>query len=310
MIFLSSPIVMGLGGLLILAVVLVFALAWYGSGRLLYPPRRPPASSPGDYGLEAQSVSFQPRQDLVLRGWFVSAENPKGTVVVCHGYAGDCSPDLPYARLLRDAGYNTLLFDFRSHGQSDGHSISLVYFERQDLLTALDYLKGRGITRVGLIGFSMGGAIAISTAALSQMVVGVVADCSFAELHLVVQTAALAHGFPGWLAPLLGWLTVAVASLRLRANLFSADPIHWVDKIAPRPLLLMHAGEDRSTPVVNATRLFDAAHEPKELWVVPNAAHRRIEEVAPEEYSRRVLEFFDRVFRWKDTEELLTKARE
>ncbi len=293
MTLLSSSFLAILVVVLLLVALALVALAWYAASQLLYPPRRLPATSPGDYGLDAQDITFT-SQGLSLRGWLIRAAKPKGTVVICHGYAGDCSPDLRYVPLLRDAGYNTFLFDFRGHGRSEGKSTSLVFYERQDLLAGLDFLKGQGIIRAGLLGFSMGGAIALSTAPLSPMVAGVVADCAFADLHAIVQNAAAARRIPEGLASVLAWLTIAVGSLRLRANLFAADPIHWVGKIAPRPLLIMHGGDDRSVPPENAERLYAAAREPKELWIVPNAAHRRIEEVAAEEYSRRVVEFFDR----------------
>jgi fermentation-respiration switch protein FrsA (DUF1100 family) len=58
----------------------------------------------------------------------------------------------------------------------------------------------------------------------------------------------------------------------------------------------MHGTADEAVPVEEAHRLFDAANEPKELWIVPGANHRMIEEVAAEEYQRRLVEFFDRAF--------------
>jgi dipeptidyl aminopeptidase/acylaminoacyl peptidase len=281
---------LALGGLV------VCAMAWSAAGVLIYPPKRPAEATPRDYGIEFEPVSFDSRDGLTLRGWFIPASHPKGAIVLCHGYAGDCSPDLIYAPFFHAAGYHTLLFDFRGHGASEGEFTSLVYWERGDLLAALDFLRARGIARVGLMGFSMGGAIAISTAPQSPMVVGVISDCAFAELRSIVENAAVARGFPKWLAPLLGWLSVVFASVRLRANLFSADPLRWIAQIAPRPILLMHAGEDRDVPVTQARKLFAAAREPKELWIVPHAAHRQIEQVAREEYRRRVIDFFDRAF--------------
>ncbi len=290
----SAPALLFAG--LATAALAVSVLAWYAAGQLICPPRRRRTASPADYGLEFESVSFRSRDGLTLQGWFIPVPNSKGTIVLCHGYSGDCSPDLIYAPLLHEAGYNALLFDFRGHGASGGNYTSLVYFERDDLLAGLDFLRARGIARAALIGFSMGGAIAMATAPLSPMVVGVISDCAFAELRRIMQNAFAARRFPQWLTPLLGWLTIAFASMRLRANLFTADPIHWVGKIAPRPLLIMHAADDQAAPVSEARRLFAAAREPKELWIVPNAAHRQIETVARDEYRRRVVEFFDRAF--------------
>ena len=283
-------------GMFVLCILVVLAVPLYAARRLIYPPRSRPTPAEIDDRHDFEAVSFPTRDGLTLRGWFVPAPQVKGTLVLCHGYAGDCSPDFIYAPLLRDAGYNTLFFDFRGHGASGGSNTSLVYQERTDLLAALDFLQSRGIQRVALLGFSMGGAVALATAPLSQMVAGVISDCGFAEMRLVIQAAAVNRGFPRWISPLLGWLTIVFASMLLRVNLFSADPIRWVGKIAPRSVLLIHAGADRDVPVTQARQLFDAAQEPKELWIVPNAAHRQIEEIAPDEYRRRVIDFVNRVF--------------
>lgn len=282
--------------LLVIGILIVSLVAWRGASQLVFPSKHSSEATPHDYALESEPVSFKSHDGLTLRGWFIPANQPKGTIVLCHGYSGDYSPDLIYAPLFHNAGYNTLYFDFHGHGASEGNSTSLVYFERGDLLSALELLRSRGITRVGLIGFSMGGAIAIATAPLSEMVVGVISDCAFAELRSIIENAAAVRGFPRWLAQPIGYLTVVIASLHLRANLFSADPIRWVDRIAPRPLLIMHAESDTDAPVASAHRLFAAAREPKELWIVPNAFHRRIEEVAREEYRHRVIDFFDCAF--------------
>ncbi len=291
-----TPIILVSGLIVLIFAALTLSMAWAGTRQLIYPARRHATTTPADYGLSFEAISFNARDGFKLRGWFIPAPNPQGTIVLCHGYAGECSPDLKYAPLLYHARFNTLFFDFRGHGMSDGNYTSLVSFERDDLLAALDYLRARDIARVGLFGLSMGGAIALATAPLSPMVVGVVSDCAFSALWRIVQRAAIRRGVPALLAPALARLVVLLASLRLHANLFSADPIHWVGRIAPRPTLIMHGAQDQDVPVVEAQRLFQAAREPKELWIVPNAPHREIETVVPEEYRRRVVEFFERAF--------------
>lgn len=290
----TPGIILALLGSAVLLVVLL--IAWRGATELIHPPHRRAETSPTDYQLESETIFFRARDGKTLRGWFIPASNARGSIIVCHGYTGECSPDLEYAPMFHQHGYNTLYFDFRGHGMSDGDYTSLVYFERFDLLAALDFLRARGIARVGVYGLSMGGAIALSTAPLSPMVVGVVSDCAFAELWHVVRHSMSKRGIPGMIASPVGWLVVMIASLRLRANLFSADPIRVVNRIAPRPILLMHAANDDDAPVDEGRRLYAVAREPKELWVVPQATHREIEAVAPDEYRKRVVDFFDRVF--------------
>lgn len=292
---LLSNLVIILGGLVFLAAVLI-SRAWKVAGELVFPVHRLPTTTPADHGLAAEAVSFETRDGLTLRGWFIPADHAKGTLVFSHGYAGDCSPDLIYVPFFNQAGYNVLLFDYRGHGISDGDFTSLVHYERGDLVDGIEFLRGRGIERVALIGFSMGGAIALATAPLCPNVVAVVSDCTFSELASIIRNAALRRGFPRGAAWVLGWLIELLASVRLHANLFSADPIHTIARISPRPIFIMHGEADTAIPVSEAHRLFHAAREPKELWVVPGAGHRQIEELHPQEYRRRVIEFFDRAF--------------
>ena len=291
---------MNLGILLALGLVsiglVILAFAWRGATELIHPPHRRADTTPAHYQLEFENVSFTARDGLTLRGWFIPAPNPRGTIIVCHGYTGECSPDLEYAPMFHQHGYNTLYFDFRGHGMSDGNYTSIGYFERSDVLAAIDFLRARDIRRVGLFGLSMGGAIALSTAPHSASIGGVLSDSAFAELWHIVRHDVTKRGIPAWLAAIIGWLVVAIASLRLRANLFAADPIHAVSRIAPRPLLLMHGENDDHVPIAESRALYAVAREPKEWWTVPYAAHREIEKVAPEEYRRRVIAFFDRVF--------------
>jgi pimeloyl-ACP methyl ester carboxylesterase len=194
---LSSSILIALVAAIFLSMLsFLILVAWRGTEQLIYPPHSSPQALPQDFGVPAEAIAFQNHAGLTLRGWFISAPLAKGTIVFSHGYTSDCTPDLIYAPLFFRAGYNCLFFDYHGHGASDGNSTSLVYFERDDLLCALDFLHSRSIDKVGLVGFSMGGAISIATASSSPMVIGVISDSAFAKLETVVQNAAVVaiHG--------------------------------------------------------------------------------------------------------------------
>ena len=275
----------------VLAVVILIAAAvgLYGSQHII--KRRTPdvRTDPADYGLSYENVAIPSRDGLTLRGWFIPAESPRGTIVFCHGHAGSMDPDVEYAPAFHDGGYNVLMFDFRGHGRSEGQRVSMGYHERLDLLGAVDYLRSRGIDRVGVLGFSMGGAVAISTAPQSEAIRAVVSDGAFARLGSAIASGARERGLPVWASPLM----IGSASLRLGSWLPKADPIRWVDKIAPRALLIIHGGLDPYVSLAEVQELYTKAGEPKELWVVPEAGHRRVDKQRPDEYRARLLAFFD-----------------
>ena len=275
----------------------VLGVGLYGASELIR--RRTPnvRTDPADYGLAYENVEFTARDGISLRGWFIPADSggtAKGTVIFCHGHAGSMDPDIQYAPWFHQAGYNVLMFDFRGHGRSDGQQVSMGALERLDLLGAVDYLRGRGIERVGVLGFSMGGVVAMSTAPHSEAITAVVSDGGFARLERAVAAGARERGFPAFLTPLFGRVVVWLAGLRLGLRLAEADPIRWVDKIAPRALFIIHGGRDPYVSVAEARELYQRAGEPKELWIVPEAPHRQVDVHRPEEYRRRVLDFFDR----------------
>lgn len=170
--------------LLLLAVLT--ALAWAGSSKLMARRVPNPQTSPADFDLTFEDVSFQSRDSLTLRGWFIPANPAKPAIIFCHGHAGSMDPDVAYAPWFHAAGFNVLMFDFRAHGRSEGNRVSLGYFERQDLLGAVDYLQGRGIMEVGVMGFSMGGAVGVTTAAQCESIRATISDGGSAHLESAV----------------------------------------------------------------------------------------------------------------------------
>jgi fermentation-respiration switch protein FrsA (DUF1100 family) len=289
-----SYVFWGLVGLLAVMGGVIVALALYGA-RVLTRRRVPDLPvSPLDYGLAYKEVAFPSRDGLTLRGWFIPAALPRGTVIFCHGHAGSMDPDLKYVPAFRDRGYNVLLFDFRAHGRSDGQIVSMGSQEQRDLLGAVDFLQGRGIKRVGVLGFSMGGRVAISTAPQSEAIAAVVSDGGPVTLLESIVAGSRERGLPGVLALPVAWLTLWLAGRLVGCNLSEADAVYWVSKLAPRALFLIHGGRDPYVSTAAVEALFAATGEPKELWIVPKAAHRQVDAQHPDEYLTRVIGFFDR----------------
>lgn len=145
---------------------------------MVWGKRQPLWHTPMQYGLEAESVTFQATDGVVLRGWFIRRANydgqPGPAVVFAHGWpwnrlgnrAGALPvPDnnvdfLPAARALHDAGFHVLLFDLRNHGASDEATpVTFGVNEARDFVAAVRMLRARPEVdgeRIGAIGFSMG----------------------------------------------------------------------------------------------------------------------------------------------------------
>jgi uncharacterized protein len=202
-------------------------------------------------------------------------------------------PDVQYVPAFNAARINVLMFDFRAHGRSDGHVSTVGHLECQDALGAVDFVRGRGIERMGLLGFSMGGIVAMLTAPICPDVRAVISDGGPARLRTSLTVWAQERGVPRPLGVVLAWLTLAVTSLRLGANQFRYEPLRWVGQIAPRPILFIQGGRDPYVPPVDFDALVAAANEPKQVWCVPEAGHRTADQLYPDEYRRRVVTFFE-----------------
>jgi fermentation-respiration switch protein FrsA (DUF1100 family) len=193
---------------------------------------------------------------------------------------------LPEAGWLVGQGYNVLLFDTRAQGSSEGSYIGLGYLEVLDVHAAVDFILSQSTQeRIGIMGYSMGAVAAIVAAAEDTRIQAVAAISPFASLrdtveHRLRRVRAV--------APVLIWWGERVTGL----DVDILRPVDAVARLAPRPILIMHAGDDAMVPPDSGQRLFDAAAEPKELWFVPGVAHVDFRQVIPTAYRQKIIGFF------------------
>lgn len=273
-------------------VIGVPVIAWLGSNYLLARRQPDTPDSPENYGLQFEDAEFRAGDGLMLRGWYIPAENSARTIIVCSGANGSMDADVSVAPWLHAAGFNVLLFDWRAHGKSEGQVVTLGFDERYDLIAAVEYTKSKGTQRIGALGFSMGGAVALATAAVYPDIYAVVADSPFVHVLSAVAGGLKERGMHEGLSYLLARLFLLAACLRIGRNLFEIDPVRWVDRIAPRPLLLIYGEQDLFVPKPEIDLLVSRTGDPKEVWHVTEAAHRNIQNSRPAEYRKKIVEFF------------------
>jgi fermentation-respiration switch protein FrsA (DUF1100 family) len=157
------------------------------------------------------------------------------------------------------------------------------------------YLLGRpevAGTGVGVVGFSMGAAVTIMTAARMPEIRAVVADSSFSSLRSVLASGyRVLWGLPAFpMANLSLWFAeklVGVCADDIR-------PLDLVGDISPRPIMIVHGERDRLVSLGDAHLLYGAAREPRELWIYPGADHVQAREIDLPAYVERVDAFFRR----------------
>ncbi len=273
-------------------------LSYSRAMNLVHPRRAEIAKTPADFGLTRwEDVAFKSSDGLILRGWFIPSRAESGNAVIlyAHGLGANREQHLPDAALLARYGYGALLFDLRNHGKSEGTLTTMGYAEIEDVRGAVAYVLTRvevQHARIGLMGQSLGGGIAIRAAARVPEIRAVIAASAFSSLEENIAEGVQAlTGLPPFpFAPLVIFWGERETNMRLA----DVRPVDDIAQIAPRAILLIHGERDGVMPVENARRLYAAAREPKELYIIPNAAHVGLREANPEEYERRVVEFWER----------------
>ena len=248
--------------------------------------------SPWELEVDFEPVAFRAQDGVMIRGWWLPRPNSGQVVVGCTGHRGAKHELLGIGSGLWRAGNNVLLFDFRGRGESDLAACSLAYHEMIDLDAAVDYAASRVPDgRIGVVGYSMGAAVSLLVAAREPRIRAVVADSPFASMRDVVGFALARRRIP--LHPTLS-IVDSVNRLRYGYALAAVEPLAAVPAIAPRPLLLIHGTDDTIIPIAHSRELFEAAGEPKELWIVPGVGHCGAYFADRRHYVARVVQFFER----------------
>lgn len=281
-------------GIVILGIALSFILVYANT----HPPRYPLHVPPSDYQMEYEEVSFSTEDGLTLAGWLIKPDRAGAktpAIIICHGLGANKSDFTDLAVFLARRGYLVLTFDFRAHGDSEGSRTSLGYHEQKDVSAALQYLSSRSEVdqeRTGIFGFSLGGSTAILAAAETRKFRAVAADSAFTSLRDQARQAIT--GF--YHLPAFPFVNLSVLGYELYflTKVGNIEPESVIGTISPAPVLIIAGEGDDMIPAENGRKLFRAAREPKELWVIPVGGHGGTVASAGTEYNKRVGDFFDR----------------
>lgn len=273
------------------------------SYRIFHPPRksgrRPPNTS-----LALTPATVPTTGGLALSAWFSSHPAPKGCVLLCHEWGAHKATKLKYAEFLHAAGYATVLFDLRNHGDSD-HDPAWGEMSRRytdDLQAMAAFIRQHpALGRVPLVvlsfSFSTFPAMHCLTRATAVQPNALIFDSGPAWSEREITSNFLASigrmYFPGWLrGPVL-----YPVSARLVAALVSRFlDVAWPPSLEEirTPMLFICGGADEVVPLRAMQPLVDKAPL-AELWLVPDSPHLLAFKLEPEAYRKRVIAFLNEV---------------
>ncbi len=247
-------------------------------------------------GQPMEDVYIQGRDGLRLHGFLVTRPNPRGTLLLAHGYRSCGIGDFGVVlQDYHDLGFDLLVIDHRAHGKSQGKYLTMGVLERYDIRDwALWLLETRGQDhRVVLDGISMGAATVMMAAGLDLPlnVKGIIADCGYTSPRAIFEHVMGQMKLPRQL------LWGADLCARVMAG-FSVDGASAPQGLANSslPLLMVHGEDDDFVPCfMSRENYLAAAARDKTLLTVPGAAHGLSYLVDRPRVYMALVEFLDRV---------------
>jgi fermentation-respiration switch protein FrsA (DUF1100 family) len=273
-------------------VVGLLALLLLAGEILSAPARRSIGPPPTD--LAAESVTLPVNATESVFGWFARGQPGVGVVLLLHGVRGDRRQMVDRAKFLHAADHAVLLIDLPAHGESGGDRITFGFREAAGVRAAVQFLRATlPGERIGVIGVSLGAA-SLVLAGIDPPANAVVLESMYPTIaEAVADRLAMRLGtFGSQLAPVLLW------QLPLRIGI-DADQLRPIEHL-PRlnaPVLIASGMDDLHTTATETRRLFAAASEPKELWLVDRAAHVDLHALDPPAYEAKVYAFLNKHLR-------------
>jgi fermentation-respiration switch protein FrsA (DUF1100 family) len=249
---------------------------WFEWSQTFRPSRRM-EGSPADVGLEAEEVAFFAEDGCRLYGWWIPHPEARGTILYCHGNAGNISTRLDVCAGLHRLRVNVFIFDYRGYGVSRGIPGEQGLY--RDARAAYEVVRARYDDRedppVMLYGASLGAPVAVHLA-MEKGAWGLVIEGGF--------TSAVDVG-ERWF-PRLPIRAIA----RYRFDALSR--IHGLRM----PKLFAHSPRDRTIPFDLGGQLFAAAPEPKK-FVSLQGEHGEAGWTDTPYFMTELMQFTDSVFR-------------
>jgi len=232
-------------GVLLATYLALATVLYFMQPKFLYSPMREVFSTPAELGLDFDEVIFKSADGLNLNGWYIPVDNPKFTVLFCHGNGGNIAHRLDSINIFHNLGLNCFIFDYRGYGDNQGKpSEEGTYL---DALAAYNWLIGEKKTpaeNIIIFGRSLGGSIAAQLAGRVE------------AQALVVESAFTSY-------------------VDMGKEYYPYMPVKWFARFGYRtidyiknvhcPVMLIYSRNDEIVPYKFGLELYEAANEPKEF---------------------------------------------
>ncbi|NTV90092.1 MAG: alpha/beta hydrolase [Clostridiales bacterium] len=287
--------------LLFLVVVSIVLISAYNAYVLIHPAIQPIEAFSSNIVPEYRDVNFKSSdKTVILNGWFFKSKNSDKTVVIAHSYgknrleAGTDTIEL-YKKLL-DMGYNVLAFDLRYSGKSGGKNSTLGCLEKEDVLSAMNYVRQQGAKHIVLVGFSTGASACLMAAEESGKVETVIADTPYAKLSQYV------NGYvDSTLLPKFPFSMTIMSSLDAMTDINNdnCSPVNNLQKLSGCNVMFIHSSADTFIPLEDNRQFYseysNLATGIHDFWETDAKGNASSFEADPSTYINKVAEFLGKL---------------
>lgn len=268
----------------------IVAIAIYIEATVRPAPSSICCLTPSDINYNYETATFTSEDNVTLSGWYIPSRN-RAAVILLHGYGANRLEMLTRAEFLARHEYGVLLYDLRGHGESGGTLRTNGWLDVKDVTAALGFLHNQediDPDRIGILGFSVGGQVALRAAAQNEWLKAVVAD---GPSLVKTEDAPPPNSLFEQVNPVVTRMIDRVFEWRIGATA-PLGVVEAMPEIAPRPVLLIATGQDAMELRI-AENYYEHARDPKTLWQIPEAGHGGGLLARPAEYEQTVITFFN-----------------
>lgn len=249
--------------LLALVVYFVFSLIFvdvmYGlmgfNNHVYYTNQR----TPEKYGLISEERQIMTSDKMMINIYEVKVDNPKGVVILLSGIQGPCVTHMyGNAKLFAENGYASILVDVRGHGKSSGNKITFGIDDVRDVAAVVNYINTQERyfnIPILVMGVSMGGATAITSASLIDDIDGLIAMSAFSSWTDVCLDTLEVIGIPRFIAEIFRPSVIIHGFCNYGLDFFKNEPKEAIKQIGDKPILFVHSSGDSVVPIKNNERI-------------------------------------------------------
>jgi uncharacterized protein len=260
------------GIMLLIAYSIIMGAMYFKQDSMIYFPDKEILQTPKNINLDYRKINFPTKDGVNISGWYIPAKPEKSTLLFCHGNAGNISHLTEYIRIFHEAGFSTLVFDYRGYGKSEGNPSEEGTYS--DAEAAWDYLirQGNPPGKIIVYGQSLGGAVATEVA-IRKNPAALIIESSFTSL-------------PDLGADLYPWLPVKLLSKYQYSTVSKIGTIKF-------PKLIIHSPDDEIVPFQHGRIIYEKASQPKDFLEI-RGGHNDGFLISSAIYKDGLMKFFEK----------------